>query len=492
MIARARGSIDEPCGARASGDVATPVTEAAQRWEYLVVTDAVGASLLGAASAPEEVAAVRRQIEALTSRAGFTHWWDPQLAKAWIARAVELTSDEVKAGLDARGSYVEQMEATRAAWRALSYAYRALNLPWMVDPVARSLYTSCTMGADSRQWCDTGTWGEAAQTFVPGPFVGTQDGGRACIQIHNRITLDTNSDVADFMTADEGDRDRWPRWGVTNIGGGVARLNTFDWHAFAWWDECAQRTGVKCERWRSHLFPPAIWSFNLAQDIARSLHARGPLRVLAESARCAFILNVKSAHDANVLSSVVGDTAATGLVGLAAVQVEEAATEHDERFDYVAGILTTAAGIALRFPGVGTVAAAFLGALAAATEVLGRIFDRIHPTQLDLDAWGRNRPVYEATYLTGSGTRDGAPTHRVPAPAAWVRPTSFPLLGYIPTLEVIEAVKRSEADHPPHAATPTATAPGVPGAVLVMGLVAILGIVALVTRDRWADDVRGG
>jgi hypothetical protein len=333
---RAREVTAKSSAARASGDVAAPSD--GPQWEYLVARDATAAALLGPATAPGEAAVVRRQIEALTTRAGFVHWWDPVLAKAWVSRAVELTSEATYARLQA-GTYEEQCEGTREAWRALSAAYRALNLPWMIDPAAREAYTRRTIAAESRVWCDTGEWGARALAFVPGPFVGTEDGGQGCVRIHNRIALDTHSDVADFMHANELDRSRWPRWGVAPPGG---TLNVFNWHAFAWWDECATRTTLGgCDRWVSHLMPPAVWYFELAREIARSLNDRGPLRVVAEAARAAFVLNVKAAADANVLGAAIGDAAAVRLAGLAELQLAQV-REPDETADQVAAGITEA------------------------------------------------------------------------------------------------------------------------------------------------------
>lgn len=482
-IARARavtGSHRAP--ARASGDVA----ESGSSWEFLVARDATAAALLGPATAAGEAEAVRRQVEALTDRGGFTHWWDPRLAKSWAARAVELTSDTERRRLDGV-SYEEQLAAVRSAWEALSNCYRALNIPWMIDPAARRLYTTRTSAADSREWCDAGEWGDAAARFDPGPYIGTEDGGRPCVRTHIRITLDTESRVADYLRADELNRETWPTWGALEAGS----IREWTWHAYAWRFSCAQRTTLgACERWRSDLFPPLIWFFDLAQDIARSLHTRGPMRVLAEATRAAFILNVKSAHAAGVLSSAIGDAAANRLAGLSAVQVEEAHIP-DETADEVAGAIAGVAPLAAAIPGVGTVIAAVTGCVAAAVVAFNRLFAAVRAVQRDVDAWGRDRPVFERTYLTGGATRSDRPTHDVPAPSGWRRESSPLVLGYIPTMEVVEAAKRSEAEQPPHASTPSRRAQGVPLPVLLMGVAAVVGVVALVTRDRWAESVRG-
>lgn len=476
---RARAVTAKSSAARASGDVAAPTD--GPRWEYLVARDATAAALLGPATAPGEAAAVRRQVEALTARAGFVHWWDPTLAKAWVARAVELTSDTERARLDA-ATYEEQLVAVRDVWGALSAAYRALNIPWTIDAPARLAYTRRTIAAESREWCDTGEWGRVALGFTPGAYVGAEDGGQGCVRIHNRITLDANSDVLDYLRADEFNRDYWSAWGVLPTG----RLNVFNWHAFGWHYECATRTGIECDRWVSRLFPPLVWYFDLAAEIARSLHRRGPMRVVAEAARCAFVLNVKSAYEANVLGTAVGDAAAVRLAGLATLQLAQVHVP-DETADRVAAGITTAAGLAAAIPGVGTVAAAIIGCFGAAVALFNRLFARVRPVQRDVDAWGRDRPVMEQTYLSGGGGRTEPPTHRVPVPPGWVRPSPL-VLGYIPTMAAVEASKASEAERAP--GSQRAPSAGIPGAVLVLGLVALLGVAALATRDRWSDSVR--
>lgn len=480
IVARARDLAGLHEAPRASGDVA-PSTSGP--WEFLVARDTVASALLGEATADGEPARVARQIEALTTRSGFTHWWDPVLARAWMDRAVELTSDATRARLEA-GTYEEQCEGVREAWRALSGVYRALNIPWTVDPYAREAYTSRTMAGDSRQWCDAGTWGRAALTFTPGPYVGTEDGGQGCPRLHNRITLDTASAVLDYVHNNEADRDYWPAWGVLPTG----RLNVFDWSAFAWHYDCAQRTGGACDRWVSELFPPLIWYFDFAADLARSLRHRGPLHVVAEAARCAFTVNVKSAYEAGVLGTAIGDAAANALAGAAALGMAQAHLP-DSDADEVGSWMIRAGALVGAVPsGVTQIAGAIIGCVGAAVQLFNQLFARARPVQRDLDAWGRDRPVFEQTYITGGATRADPPTHTAAEPPGWSRPLSFPTLVYIPTMEVIEAAKADGAHRHP-AARP---ARGVPGAVLAMGLVAILGIVALATRDRWADDVRGG
>lgn len=64
---------------------------------------------------------------------GWAQWVRYDLAQAWLARAVALTTAAEEARLDAAG-WTAQQDATIQAWQALGYFYQSLNLPPTSDP----------------------------------------------------------------------------------------------------------------------------------------------------------------------------------------------------------------------------------------------------------------------------------------------------------------------------------------------------------------------
>ncbi|MFO0610664.1 MAG: hypothetical protein U0324_46310 [Polyangiales bacterium] len=427
-------------------------------WQRVVADESMVRQYGGPLPRQGEWASLRTLIDRMDAD-GVAHWADFPLAQAWIAEAVRLASDESERAATTPRA---QEELTVALWRAIGNAYRALDLPWVVDPAARAAYVRMTSGAESRLICDAGEWQERARRM--GAYVSPVGGQcvtilhRVALRVDGTVALDLHltapsdavldgrrllEDVVDGTPMHAGRQRAAARsqdgyWRDAVHPGGAL----WSWHSYAWHRECHQRGGVDCDFWESRLFPPLFWYYELGRVIARSLADRGALRVVLEGVRFSVLLNLRNAQAADVLGRAGANeavsSAAAGLVGLSEVQfAEQAADLRDAAVSQgqeavgvtreVASLLgLVATGAAAT--GVGLIITGVIALWLAALNLLPLA------AQADIDFAGRRRPVAERATITG-GDHNHPPTHDVEEPPGGVsRPliivaTGFPFGG---------------------------------------------------------------
>ncbi len=418
---------------------------------------------LGPSASDEDSRAVTRQLTDLDTR-GVIHWADLPLAQAWIDRAVSLsadyqtrrvenfvwnyeTSDDPAFNRAGNGTLADQEAAVVALWEAIGRAYQALDLPPVIDPAYRASWLGRTQLADTRAYCDRGAWvaalGRTGRLYVA-------DDRTSCVTIENRVALGFDGALALNLAA------QGRGWDSVLAN----TEETADWRTWSFQHEAVSGPDGGVIRYDNRVRPPLRWYWDLGQEIARSLAARGPARVVLEGERNAFILNVRAAADAGLLSSLARmDIEAADVAAIGAASADELSGGHGERgLDVLAGAMGSAAIAAGTYLGpIGIVAGALLGVGAAIIELWNYVIP--HARQVDADPWGRRRPVFEAHSITG-GDANHPPTQTVPDPPNWHRPLVLYAVGvpfYAPRADAPRAdAPRADA---PRADAPRADAP---------------------------------
>jgi len=400
-------------------------------WEKIIATPAMTERFAGTVPMPAaSTAAMQELFRRLEAEGGgFVHHADLPLAERWMLEAGRLASEAEEARVDVAG-VADQNELTVKLWNAIGNTYRALNIPWVIDPIARVLFLRCTSWRDSEVLCDVGSWSERA---VPLGAYDSPELGR-CVHLVHRIIMEPDGSVgAPAIYNGQGTGAYW--------GDGVHHgRQIWGWKSYAWHYECLRRPGAgDCQAWVSRFFTPLHWWYLLGRDIARSLIERGMLRVIFESLRACVMYNLQTAAKARVLASAAGEPVAAAvapLVGLGDLQLAEGVAAYQdgneaeirERLAAIGGAIGPVAGAvagAIALIGGGTTAAAGVAAGAAASGV-GLIFAVVigiglalsfalpPATARNVDPFGRNRPVYERPRI--SGDLRTPPTHTVPDP----------------------------------------------------------------------------
>lgn len=408
-------------------------------WTKIIATPAMTERFAGTVPMPPaSTAAMRELFRRLEAEGGgFVHHADLPLAERWMLEAGRLASEAEELRADAAG-IADQNELTVKLWNAIGNTYRALNIPWVIDPIARTLFLRCTLwresasvdGGNATALCDVGSWRDRA---APLGAYDSPELGR-CLHLVHRIIMEPNGTVgAPAIYNGQGTGAYW--------GDGVHHgRQIWGWKSYAWHYDCKRRMGAgDCQAWVSEFFTPLHWWYLLGRDITRSLIERGALRVIFESLRACVLLNLKAAAEARVLAAAAGEPVAAAvapLVGLGELQLAEgiaAYTDNNEaqvreRLAAIGGGVSAVAGPVagvIALVAGGTMGAATAAAAAAATGV-GLIFSIVIGIGLALsfalppafarnvDPFGRDRPVYERPRI--SGDLRTPPTHTVPDP----------------------------------------------------------------------------
>lgn len=393
-------------------------------WERIIATPGMVRRFAGTVPMSEASTATMRDLfQRLEAEGGgFVHYADLPLAERWALEAVRLAGEAEEARADAAG-VADQNELTVKLWVAIGNTYRALNIPWVIDPEARALFLRCTKwresasndGGDSVALCDAGAWRDRAAPL--GAYDSPELG--VCLHLVHRIIMEPDGTVgAPALYNGQGTGAYW--------GEGVHHgRQIWGWKSYAWHYDCKRRMGAgDCQAWVSEFFTPLHWWYLLGREIARSLVERGALQVIFQSLRACAMFNLQTAAKAGVLARVAGEpvaNAAAPLVGLGDLQLAEgiAATRDGwvastREVSMYAGIVTGAMGTlgivaaGAAGTGVGIIGAAFIGLMMLLSYTLPVAVAR------NADPFGRDRPVYERPLI--SGDLRTPPTHTVPDP----------------------------------------------------------------------------
>lgn len=401
-------------------------------WERIIATPGMVRRFAGTVPMSEASTATMRELFRRLDEegGGFVHYADLPLAERWANEAARLASAAEEARADAAG-VADQNELTVKLWNAIGHTYRALNIPWVVDPEARVRFLRCTKWRDSSILCDEGSWSDRA---VPLGAYDSPELGR-CVHLVHRIIMEPDGTVgAPALYNGQGTGSYW--------GQGVHHgRQIWGWKSYAWHYDCKRRPGAgACQAWVSEFFTPLHWWYLLGRDIARSLLERGMLQVIFQSLRACVVFNLQTAAKARVLAAAAGEPVAAAvapLVGLGDLQLAEGVAAYQdggdtavfrqqltERLGYVgagAGAVVTAVSLA---GGASAAAAGVAGAAAAsgaglvfgAVIAIGLLLSYALPSAVarNTDPFGRNRPTFERPTI--SGDIRTPPTHTVPDP----------------------------------------------------------------------------
>lgn len=403
----------------------------------------------------------------------FLHWYDPALADAWLAEAVRRLG-LIDGGMDAleMAPYEQQRAAVVGLFEALSGFYRAANLPpyseptwlaaagaWLLNKPGSRMYedavsfweklTGKTLGATGNAYVGTSVElcgaqarvylnfdGElvarcAASVFDPGSCGPAGGGDTGCA-----------NDWRNFLVNGKPTLDMiYPR--CRPDGPGVSYLERYSWRTFAWRN--APTTGggaadVECAT--TDISYPLRWYYGFARDVVRGLAALGTRAVVQQTRLYVIAANARSAAAAGLLDG-----------GDASLLAAATAAENDPtKWGYQnPAIVTTAATLGAIAAIVATQAPPY-GAIAGAIIAIGAALLQVIPlaTGVSTDEWGRRKPVFLYSTITGSVTADGRPSHDVPNPPGFVPAAPAP--------SPSSTTSASAASMTPRQAAPTATA----------------------------------
>jgi hypothetical protein len=383
-------------------------------------------------------------------RPAWYQWTDWALCEAWIARAVELTSAAREDVLDTRRSYDEQLAAVREAWAAIENVYRAIDLRPQIDPRYRQIFSRWYGSTTPIDPTATDSFNPARGDIGPSYVLGGEirrrilskwselrkapiDDRNTLCNIVARFLLSHRAAVIEQCAGRFGGGDGFCSF-VGPFTGSVQdsknRENDgslYDWRTLAWHDPPALWGAGDSVCRVAKALPPLRWFFEIAREIAEAMRARGAQGIVEESRTFQVVQNLRQAQ--LLFPDRLGTVSELLEMSVRLPADVASAAINNPGLKATASVIAAAAAIAAQ---INPVAGVVLGILAAIYSVLpGAV-------AVELDEFGRGKPVFEAVFI-GNDTRESIePESRVVAPPGFTRgPRAVGRSSIMPTLSPI-------------------------------------------------------